>query len=98
MDIRTHRLDRASRQEKESVLKVHMLADSVRAAGQFQRSALGHMDHEHWLARVRTDGQKLIDLLAQMGFSPSEDTRKSDASTYKLGPLAPSPLYPKRKN
>ncbi|WP_134095512.1 hypothetical protein [Novosphingobium sp. PhB55] len=54
-----------------AVLQVHLLGDSVRAAGQFQRSALGHMDHENWIERVRADGQRLMDLLSQMGFSPN---------------------------
>ncbi|MFK4871836.1 hypothetical protein [Novosphingobium sp. ZW T3_23] len=55
------------------VLQVRLLGDSVRAAGQFQRSALGHMDHENWLERVLDDGQRLVDLLVQMGFTPSAD-------------------------
>lgn len=57
----------------EPALQVRLLGDSVRAAGQFQRSALGHIDHEHWLERLRADGQRLVDLLTQMGFSPSTD-------------------------
>ncbi|GEM_PF-2705259 len=65
----------AARREKGegSVLQVRLLAEAVRAAGQFQRSALGHMDHENWLDRVKSDGQRLADLLKQMGFTPNTD-------------------------
>jgi hypothetical protein len=49
-----------------------LLRDAAREAGLFQRSALGHLDHKDWSNRVRADGQRLIDLLRDMGFSPSD--------------------------
>lgn len=48
-----------------------LLRDAVREAGLFQRSVLGHLDHKEWRDRVRADGQRLIDLLAEIGFRPS---------------------------
>lgn len=50
-----------------------LLRDAVREAGLFQRSVLGHLDHKGWLDRVQADGQRLIDLLAEIGFVPSEE-------------------------
>lgn len=50
----------------------HLLRDAAREAGLFQRSALGHLDHKDWSNRVRADGQRLINLLCDMGFSPSD--------------------------
>ncbi|MEE4451634.1 hypothetical protein [Novosphingobium resinovorum] len=48
-----------------------MLRDAVREAGLFQRSVLGHLDHQEWRDRVRADGQRLIDLLSEIGFRPT---------------------------
>jgi hypothetical protein len=50
-----------------------LLRDAAREAGLFQRSALGHLDHKDWSNRVRADGQRLIDLLRDMGFSPTDN-------------------------
>jgi hypothetical protein len=64
------------------VLNARLLRDAVREAGLFQRSVLGHLDHKEWRDRVRLDGQRLIDLLSEIGFTPSNGisqrpTRKS---------------------
>lgn len=55
-----------------------LLRDAAREAGLFQRSALGHLDHKDWSNRVRADGQRLVNLLRDMGFSPT------DSGTAKL--------------
>jgi hypothetical protein len=52
-----------------------LLRTAAREAGLFQRSVLGHLDHHDWLNRVRNDGQRLTDLLRDMGFIPSDDRR-----------------------
>jgi hypothetical protein len=54
-------------------LPPRLLRDAAREAGLFQRSVLGHLDHEAWVNRVRADGQRLADLLWEMGFSPSAE-------------------------
>ena len=56
-----------------------LLRDAVREAGLFQRSVLGHLDHKEWQDRVRADGQRLMDLLAEIGFQPSERVSKRSA-------------------
>lgn len=53
-----------------------LLRNAAREAGLFQRSVLGHLDHKDWVNRVRADGQHLIDLLSEMGFSPSDGRAK----------------------
>lgn len=60
------------RQVSDDTISPHLLRDTARAAGMFQRSVLGHLDHKEWLGRVRADGQRLMDLLSEMGFTPSE--------------------------
>ncbi|KMS52949.1 hypothetical protein V474_25310 [Novosphingobium barchaimii LL02] len=60
------------RQVSDDAVPPHLLRDTARTAGMFQRSVLGHMDHKEWLGRVRADGQRLMDLLSEMGFNPSE--------------------------
>ncbi len=61
-------------------LNARLLRDAVREAGLFQRSVLGHLDHKEWRDRVRMDGQRLIDLLAEIGFSPSLNQRQGRKS------------------
>jgi hypothetical protein len=56
-----------------TAIPVGLLLDATRTAGMFQRSALGHLDHHAWLDRVQSDGQKLMDVLSQMGFRPRTD-------------------------
>ncbi|MEZ0133250.1 MULTISPECIES: hypothetical protein [Novosphingobium] len=56
-----------------------LLRDAVREAGLFQRSVLGHLDHKEWRDRVRADGQRLMDLLAEIGFRPSERAARKSA-------------------
>ncbi|PNU05618.1 hypothetical protein [Novosphingobium guangzhouense] len=56
-------------------LSARLLRDAVREAGLFQRSVLGHLDHKEWRDRVFADGQRLIDLLATIGFRPSDQRR-----------------------
>ncbi|MYL98244.1 hypothetical protein GR702_10750 [Novosphingobium sp. FGD1] len=60
--------DRAKRER--AAIPVSLLLEATRTAGMFQRSALGHLDHHAWLDRVQSDGQRLIDVLSQMGFRP----------------------------
>lgn len=55
----------------DEAFTARLLRDAVREAGLFQRSVLGHLDHKEWRDRVRADGQRLVDLLAQIGFQPS---------------------------
>lgn len=50
-----------------------LLKEAAREAGLFQRSVLGLMDHKDWTNRVSADGQRLVDLLHDMGFMPSDD-------------------------
>jgi len=64
------------RQSVDAALPTPVLRDAARTAGMFQRSVLGHLDHKEWLGRVRADGQKLIDLLTEMGFTPGEGATK----------------------
>lgn len=52
----------------DKAIPVSLLLEATRTAGMFQRSALGHLDHHAWLDRVQSDGQRLIDVLTQMGF------------------------------
>jgi hypothetical protein len=40
---------------------------------------LGHLDHKEWRDRVRADGQRLMDLLAEIGFRPSERAARKSA-------------------
>ncbi|WP_156370316.1 hypothetical protein [Novosphingobium sp. Leaf2] len=56
-----------------------LLRSAACEAGLFQRSALGHLDHKTWMSRVMADGQRLTDLLWEMGFTPatSEPERKA---------------------
>lgn len=59
--------------ESESETASHsprLLREAAREAGLFQRSVMGHLDHEGWSSRVLADGQRLADLLSEMGFSP----------------------------
>ncbi|WP_404482099.1 hypothetical protein [Novosphingobium sp. BL-52-GroH] len=58
-----------------------LLRDAVREAGLFQRSVLGHLDHNGWVDRVQADGQRLIDLLAEIGFVPSDNRWGSKVGT-----------------
>jgi hypothetical protein len=51
-----------------------VLLEATRAAGAFQRSALGHLDHHEWSDRVRSDGQRLINVLTEIGFQPAGTT------------------------
>lgn len=48
-----------------------LLRSAACEAGLFQRSALGHLDHKTWMSRVMADGQRLTDLLWEMGFTPA---------------------------
>ena len=48
-----------------------LLLEAARDAGTFQRSALGHLEHPEWLARLRADGRRLADVLLAMGFVAS---------------------------
>ncbi|HUD94586.1 hypothetical protein [Sphingobium sp.] len=48
-----------------------LLLEAARSAGTFQRSALGHLEHPEWSARVKADGQHLADVLLAMGFVAS---------------------------
>lgn len=61
------------------VASARLLRDAVREAGLFQRSVLGHLDHKEWRDRVRMDGQRLVDLLAEIGFRPSERPLRKSA-------------------
>jgi hypothetical protein len=58
--------------EEAQLLSVRLLREAAGGAGSFQRSVVGHLDHGDWLNRVRADGQRLIDLLSEMGFHPNQ--------------------------
>lgn len=65
-------LEGRAENQSSTVLSAKMLQNATREAGAFQRSALGHIEHRDWLDRVRADGQRLTDLLREMGFIPTE--------------------------
>lgn len=60
--------------KRAEAIPAPLLLEATRVAGMFQRSVLGHLDHHEWLDRVGKDGQRLIDVLAQMGFVPAAKT------------------------
>lgn len=68
---REHRAGLRPLTEEAQLLSIRLLREASGAAGSFQRSVVGHVDHGDWLNRVRADGQRLIDLLYEMGFNPS---------------------------
>jgi hypothetical protein len=57
----TQQRRREQGERDQPAIPVSLLLEATRTAGMFQRS---------WLDRVQSDGQKLIDVLAQMGFHP----------------------------
>lgn len=71
----TQQRRREQGERDQPAIPVSLLLEATRTAGMFQRSALGHLDHHAWLDRVQSDGQKLIDVLAQMGFHPRSAKR-----------------------
>lgn len=62
--------ERMIRTERAKQISPAQVREASRAAGQFQRSALGHLNHQGWSDRMRCDGQRLMDLLIEMGFTP----------------------------
>jgi hypothetical protein len=75
---REHRVGLAPMTEEAQLLSIRLLREVAGSAGSFQRSVVGHLDHGDWLNRVRTDGQRLIDLLSEMGFNPSPERIAAD--------------------
>lgn len=61
-------------EQAEPQIPRSVLLEATRAAGAFQRSALGYLDHHEWSDRVRSDGQRLINVLTEIGFQPAGTT------------------------
>ncbi|AXB79043.1 hypothetical protein [Novosphingobium sp. P6W] len=45
-----------------------LLEQATRAAGMFQRSALGYLDHSDCRARLEVDAMSIVEIMAAMGF------------------------------